>query len=242
LNLVRANAELQERNDRLDDFCSTLAHDIRVPLSALSLKLEHLDESQGEALDSKGRVSLKSAVESTRHVLRVVEATYDMSRLRTTRVSMSPLNLRELIERVASEIELAAHRRLEVSCEDMPIIRGNSALLERVFLNVIGNSVKYSDQETVQVRFRVVSREGEDESRYVWIECLDNGPGIRGEDQDGVFLMFRRGSHPRDKDGLGVGLSVVKSVVELHGGEARLGEVMTGERGCRLLISLPQMA
>lgn len=241
-NLVRANAELQERNDRLDEFCTMLAHDIRVPLSALSLKIEHLQEQQGDSLDSRGRVALASSVESARHVLRLVEATYDMSRLRVAKVSMSPLNLKELVERVAVEVKLTAHRPLEVSCESMPLIYGNSALLERVFLNVIGNSVKYSDQDTVRVQFRVLSREGEYDSRYSWIECRDNGPGIRREDQESVFLMFRRGSDQRDKEGLGVGLSVVKSVVELHGGEARLGDVMEGDRGCRLLISLPHVA
>lgn len=241
-NLVRTNAELQERNDRLDDFCTTLAHDIRVPLSALSLKIEHLLERQGTALDPKGRASLVSSVVSARHVLSVVEATYDMSRLRVARVSMSPLNLKGLIERVAREVEITSRRRLEVICGDLPSIQGNGALLERVFLNLIGNSVKYSDQETVRVEFRVVSRDCEDDSPCVWIECMDNGPGIPDEDKEAVFLMFRRGSEQRDTDGLGVGLSVVKSVIELHGGEARLGEVVEGGRGCRLLISLPQTA
>lgn len=239
-NLVRANEQLQERNDRLDDFCTTLAHDIRVPLSALSLKIEHLLERQVGTLDSKSRALLTSSIESTRQVLRVVEATYDMSRLRAGAVSMSPLNLKELIEGVASEIQVTANRRLEVACGDIPLLRGNRALLERVVLNLIGNSVKYSDQEIVRVVFRTVSHEHENDSKLIRIECLDNGPGISSEDQEEMFSMFSRGSNQRDRDGLGVGLSIVESIVELHGGTVRLLEAEGANQGCRLLISLPQ--
>lgn len=240
LNLVRANAELQERNDRLDDFCTTLAHDIRVPLSALSLKIEHLLERQSGTLDSKSQALLQSSVESTRQVLRVVEATYDMSRSRAGTVLMAPLNLKELIEGVAREIQLTVDRGLEVACEDLPLVRGNRALLERVLLNLIGNSVKYSDQEIVRVVFRALPAEHEDVEALVRIECLDNGPGIHGEDQADIFSMFSRGSKQRDKDGLGVGLSIVESIVELHGGTVQLLGAQEADQGCRFLISLPQ--
>lgn len=239
-NLVRANAQLQERNDRLDDFCATLAHDIRVPLSALSLKIEHLLERQSGTLDSKSRALLEGSLESTRQVLRVVEATYDMSRSRAGTVSMSPLDLKQVIEGVTREIQLTVNRGLQVACEDLPLIRGNRALLERVVLNLIGNSVKYSDQEIVRVVFRAIPAEHPKDESLVQIECLDNGPGIHSQDRAEIFSMFSRGNNQRDKDGLGVGLSIVERIVELHGGTVRLLETEEANQGCRFLISLPQ--
>jgi len=237
-NLVRANARLQEQNDRLDDFCVTLAHDIRVPLSALSLKMEYLLDGPARSLDERGRGTLARSVDAVHHLLRVVEATYDLSRLGRREISMCRVDIKSLVLRVSGEIRATTSGGLEVECDDIPAVQGNEALLERVFLNLMSNSVKYSNQQTTRVTFRAINSPHSDDSELVCIECGDNGPGIAKIDQGQVFAMFRRGCNKADKEGLGVGLAIVQRIVELHSGSVSCEEQGKGG-GCRLVLRLP---
>ncbi len=238
-NLVQANVKLQEQNDRLDDFCVTLAHDIRVPLSALALKIEHLSETQLHALNDKGRKILTSSVSAVHQLMGVVEATYDLSGLGERRVTMTNIDIKDVVERVAREVVATNNRRVEVMCDDIPAVIGNDSLLQRVFLNLIGNSVKYSYREVTTVSIRYVTSPSHQESDFIQVDCIDNGPGIPLEDYGQVFSMFKRGSNRGEKDGLGVGLAVVQRIVELHQGSVQL-LAPSDECGCRVRISLPR--
>lgn len=238
-NLVRANAMLEEQNDRLDDFCVTLAHDIRVPLSALSLKIEYLLDGQAKALNKKGQEMLASSADTVHRLMRVVESTYDLSRLGQSEVSMSPVDVKDLVLRVSNEMPKEANHVLELECDDFPPVLGNEDLLQRVFLNLMHNSVKYSGQQTTKLSFKYIRPERADEVSQVQIECGDNGPGIPSVDQERVFAMFQRGSNRGDKDGLGIGLAIVRRIVELHRGTVTC--IDHGNQGNgRLVLCLPR--
>lgn len=239
-NLVRANARLQEQNDRLDDFCVTLAHDIRVPLSALSLKMEYLLDGPARSLDERGRGTLARSVDAVHHLLRVVEATYDLSRLGRDEISMSRVDIKKLVLRVSGEIRATTTGVLEVECGDIPPVQGNEALLERVFLNLMSNSIKYSNQQTTRVTFQSGAEGHTDDPKFVWLVCGDNGPGIPKVDQGQVFGMFKRGGNKDAKEGLGVGLAVVQRIVELHGGSVHC-EDNSVEGKCQIVLRLPRV-
>jgi len=238
-NLVRANARLQEQNDRLDDFCVTLAHDIRVPLSALSLKMEYLLDGPARSLDERGRGMLASSVDAAHHLLRVVEATYDLSRLGRSEISRARVDVKELVRRVSDEMRATMTSCLEVECDDIPAVLGNEALLERVFLNLMSNSVKYSNQQTTRVTFQCGEEGHTDDPKFVSLVCGDNGPGIPKVDQGQVFGMFKRGGNKDAKEGLGVGLAVVQRIVELHGGSVHCQDNSV-EGKCQIVLRLPR--
>jgi signal transduction histidine kinase len=237
--LIEANIFLEAKNIRLDEFSATVAHDIRGPLGGICMKLDYLIDTYGEKLEPRAREIMRRALESSNRLTEIVQAMYDFAKIGSRVTNMMELDLSKLIREVLMDMNLDENKDIEIGLVEFPPIWGSADLLRRVFINLFGNAIKYSDKETTIINVGILQYTDRALGKFIDFYIEDNGSGIAADDLRDIFTMFRRGSSEktREHDGLGVGLSVVQRIVELHYGSISV-ESEKG-KGTRFVISLP---
>src|SRR5262245_3404346 len=234
----RAEAALRQADRRKNEFLATLGHELRNPLAALSMGLElarrkdDLEPSLKRTLDMMDR--------QLTHFVRLVDDLLDIGRISAGKIELriQPLTLSEILansmEAVRSVIE---SRRHEVTVQIQPgrhRVRGDSARLTQVIANLIENAAKYTEPGG---RIRVGLSQ-EDGNEVVRVE--DTGIGIPPEELPRVFDLFSqvRVHQGKNAEGLGIGLAIVRTLVELHGGTVDAASYGLGH-GSTFTIRLP---
>jgi signal transduction histidine kinase len=236
--LTEANQRLEDRNRRLDDFCATIAHDIRGPLAGLVLKVEYILETQAEKFDDRTVNLLNRSVESTRRLVGVVQAMYEFAKIGFSGAKFSSTPLTPLVQEVMADINIDHSNDVDVKMQDLPVVWGSADLLRRVFQNLFVNAIKYCHQDKVEIQIRYKGLVQRGVGEFAHLEVSDNGPGIAAADAGSVFNMFSRGAGAdRGSDGLGIGLAIVQRIVELHQGSIEL--VSEPGESARFIIYLP---
>ena len=233
---------LQELDRAKDAFVSTVSHELRTPLTSIVGYLELLNEgglgpvpddvSQGLSIIGRNVGRLRELVEDL-----LTLSTYDAEQVR---LELEPLDLAEVLsDSVADLKEAAADRGLELVVtteDDLPPVLADPTHLERVLQNLISNAVKFS-HEGGQVTVLL----GREDSQVV-LRISDTGIGIPDDEQDQVFSRFYRSSRAVEEEiqGTGLGLALVRTVVEWHGGSVDVDSV-EGE-GTTVTVRLPSAA
>ncbi len=236
--LTEANVQLCDKNKRLDEFSGTVAHDIRGPLGGINMKLEYMCDMYAEEVDPRLKKLLSSTLDSSRRLLGVVQAMYEFAKIGARAESLEEVRLPQLIEEVVQDLHFDESLDIQIGIGDLPAVWGNPHLLRKVFINLINNAVKYSDKQQIVINITPTRTFEKSIGRFCEFAVEDNGPGIPEEDLGEIFTMFRRGKDAGKKcDGVGIGLSVVKQIVEVHYGQIRAFSEPGG--GARFVISLP---
>jgi signal transduction histidine kinase len=146
--------------------------------------------------------------------------------------------LGRLVDEVIADLTFDPNLDIRMGVGDLPEIEANPELLRRVFLNLITNAVKYSDKKTIIINVGTERVYENALGKFCELYVEDNGPGIPAEEHTEIFSMFRRGaSSEHEAEGLGIGLSVVQKIVELHFGSISIQSDPSW--GTKFLISLP---
>lgn len=236
--LTEANALLNEKNRRLDEFSATLAHDIRGPLGGICMKLEYVLDIYGAQFDDRLKGLLDRARQASDRLTHIVQAMYDFAKLGNKAARMESVDLSAVVKGVISDLSFEDSLNVTIGLGDLPSVWGNRELLSRVFLNLISNAVKYNDKDEIILNIGLRRVDHRTLGRFCEIFVEDNGPGIDETDQREIFHIFNRGAaKDSGKEGLGLGLSVVQRIVELHFGKVWV-ESKQGE-GTTFLLSLP---
>ncbi|RIL06334.1 MAG: hypothetical protein DCC75_10930 [Proteobacteria bacterium] len=235
--LTEANLLLEEKNRRLDDFSMTIAHDLRGPLGGITMKLDYILESLEGDLPERAKQLLIRALDSSKRITEVIQAMYEFAKLGAKAAKMGAVNLEQLLREVISDLNFDESLDIKIGIGDLPQVWGNAQLLRRVFLNLISNAVKYNDKEEILVNIGMQASVDRGLAKYAEIFIADNGAGIAREDQRGIFDMFTRGISTGRGEGLGLGLSVVQRIVDLHYGQVRV-ESEPG-KGSKFILWLP---
>ena len=237
-SLRKMAADLSEADHRKDEFLATLAHELRNPLAPIRNGIELLKRADGDATQSMGVLGVMER--QMKHMVRLVDDLIDVSRITRNKLELrkQPVDLAQVV-RTAIEASqpLIAEKghHLEVSLPTTPItLDADATRLVQVFTNLINNSVKYTDpggRITVQAE-----RHGAE----VRVRVSDNGSGIPVSMLSKVFDMFTQldGTLERTQGGLGIGLSMVKRLVELHGGSISVTSAGVGT-GTQAEVRLP---
>lgn len=221
-----------------DEFVATLSHELRTPLNSIVGWAQFLlrDRSDPEKL----RKGLEVIDRNARLQAQMVDDLLDMSRIMSgkLRLDVRSIDLAGVIDDVVASAQPASDAkeiRLSVSLDpSIGMVQGDPARLQQVIWNLLSNAIKFTQK---QGRVEVVLRRIDSE---VDIAISDNGPGIKSEFIPHVFDRFRQqdGSSSRKFNGLGLGLSIAKQIVELHGG--RIQAASEGEgRGATFSVQLP---
>jgi len=235
----RAEESLRRADRAKDEFLAMLGHELRNPLGAISGAVTVLnvigtvDETADRARAVIGR--------QVQHLSRLVDDLLDVSRVTTGKVELSrqPLDLAQLVATVLSSWSAAGRLdRHEVSVVASPVwIEGDETRVEQVFSNLLGNALKYTPAGG-RVAVRV-----EPEGERAILEVADTGVGIPPGLIDTVFELFVQGDRSLDRaqGGLGLGLTLVKVLVELHGGTVQ-GQSLGSGKGAVFTVRLPRIA
>ncbi len=232
LDALRAHVEgeldvtiqrLREATEQREDLLRAVSHDLRNPLQVVLLQGERLQRAL--QADPARRTAAAILVASKR-MERMLRDLADSARAESGALELAarPVGLRGFVGELLQETEgvLDAGRVVNAVPEDVPAVLADPDRLERILVNLIGNALKYSRDE-VSVR---ASQEG----ATVRISVADRGPGISSGDLQRVFERYYRGQR-HEGEGLGLGLYIVRKLVEAHGGliwvESRLGEGST---------------
>lgn len=233
---VRAREELQETARGKDEFLAMLAHELRGPLAPIRAGLEILKASPD---DSAKTASVREILErQTKQLVTLVDDLLDVSRishatleLRRQRITLAQV-VRSGVEAARPLVEEAAHD-LSVTIPQEPVtLEADPHRLAQVLTNLLSNATRYTP-EGGRI-WLTAAREGQE----IVFAIRDTGVGIPAEMQDRVFDMFAHMPRDRSVAGLGVGLTLVKSLVELHGGSVSL-ESPGPDEGTTVTVRLP---
>ena len=234
----RLVCQLREQDVRKDEFLATLAHELRNPLAPIrnGLQLMKLARNDGEAVE-RARAMMERQVG---HMVRLIDDLLDLSRisqgkleLRKERVELSAV-VRNAVETSQPLIEQMGHD-LSLALPPVPIyVDGDMVRLAQVVSNLLNNAAKYTERGG---RIRLCAERQGNEA-VVTVE--DNGVGIPAHMLSKVFEIFAQVDHSmeRSKGGLGIGLSLVQRLVELHGGSVQARSGGDG-RGSAFVVRLP---
>jgi signal transduction histidine kinase len=233
-------AELQEAARRKDEFLAMLAHELRNPLAAIRLasQLVGLPELPAESMRSSVAV-IQRQVE---HLVRLIDDLVDVSRITRGLISLrrEPTDIAgvvaQAIESVRPLIDSRNHTLVVDAASDGLMIDGDAARLSQVVANILSNAAKFTDPGG-----RIELRVGR-ESQQAVIHVLDNGRGIAAEMLPRIFDLFTHCDQPLDRavGGLGIGLAIVRQLVEMHGGSVRAASEGPGT-GTEIVVRLPLM-
>lgn len=236
---ARLYQEAQRANRTKEEFLATLSHELRTPLTPI---IGWVHMIRGRMLkDEDFDRGLAVIEKSSQSLTRLINDLLDMSAILSGKIRLEkiPVALGAIVKEAVETIRPTAESRqikLEVSIwEDEVMVNGDRTRLIQVFWNILANAVKFSgDKSTI----RVVSEANEREAR-VLIE--DEGHGITSEFLPFVFERFRQADSSKTRlyGGLGIGLALVKSFIETHGGRVRAESAGT-ERGAAFTVSLPR--
>jgi signal transduction histidine kinase len=231
----RAEDDLAARNRELESFVSMASHDLRTPLTSIEGFTRLLAESYADRLDADGQEFLHRVQENAAHMTALVEDLLELSRVTSNREPKGTVPVAEVIAQVREELRQAiAGSGAEITVpDDLPVVRASPTRLRQVFTNLISNAIKFS-RDGVPPRVAIGWERTPEAYRF---SVQDNGIGIAQEQRSQVFEIFSR---LKDKDvaGTGIGLAIVKRIVESHGGE--VGVESTPGEGSTFWFSVPE--
>jgi signal transduction histidine kinase len=240
-SLLRLKHSISER-DRIDrqrqDFVSRLTHDLRTPLVAADRMLGLLQDGVLGEISPEICEALTIMGRSNHNLLEMVNKLLDVYRYESgsKTINLQPLNLRELLDQVVQELKpIAISKNLELSAElndeGVNRVKGDRLELLRVFNNLIGNALKFTESGSVHVSLKL------HESEAV-IAIADTGAGIPLEEQPFLFQRFSQGNH--QKQGSGLGLYLSHYIINAHNGKIFVKSPnLDSQKGSTFSVHLP---
>ncbi len=242
-DIARAKEQAEAANAAKSEFLSHMSHELRTPLNVILGFSQLLTLNEEEPLTARQTRQIGQIERSGKQLLALIEDVLDLSKIESGNIRLSPerVHLPPLIEQVRAGLQLLADEakiKLNVICpEDLPAVRADRVRLTQVLMNLGNNAVKYNKAGGAVTVTTAADRSG---SGRVRILITDTGPGIAPERQVELFQPFNRlGAEAGPIQGSGIGLSIVKKLVDLMGGT--VGVESTIGQGSTFVVELPAM-
>ena len=238
--IARAEEKLRAEARQKDEFLAMLAHELRNPLAPITNASELLLHTVKD--DGRDRVAIEMIHRQALHLTRMVDDLLDISRITQGRIELrrAPLNIAHVIAQAIETVESLLHeKRLRLTSATSSYdlyVEGDLPRLVQCVVNVLGNAIKYTDTGG-EIRLQTRA-----EGELAIIEVVDNGFGIAPELLPRIFDLFVQGDRTLDRSqgGLGIGLSVVRRLIEMHRGEIIATSAGIG-RGATFQMRLPRI-
>lgn len=227
-------AELEAANRELDSFSHSVSHDLRAPLFQIGGFANLLRKDRDSALSADARRFLERIEHGADQMGQLLERLLEFSSAGRGALRRVPVDMQALVGEVLLMLRGPESARAEIRVADVPPVRGDAMLLRQVWQNLLGNALKFSRYaDAPQIEVGAERRDGAVE----YFVC-DNGAGFDMRKADKLFGVFERLDTAQQFEGTGAGLSIVKRIVERHGGRI----TASGEpgRGACLRFTLPE--
>ena len=239
VQILRDETDLEAARRARDSVLGNISHEFRTPLAALLASIELLRDGLNGMPPEAQRELLANVERGVLRLMRLIDNLLESVRIEAGQYSIrqQPVDLPDVIADARDLIEpLLRQRHMTLELDDSGLsgsVRGDAQRLGQVFVNLIANAAKFAPEgSTIRVGGR-----GDGAQIEVWVE--DEGPGVHEGSSALFFERFQRGAETEpDAPGLGLGLWIVKSIIERHGGGVRMER--TAERRTRFILRLPR--
>ncbi|TAH42322.1 MAG: PAS domain-containing sensor histidine kinase [Bacteroidetes bacterium] len=234
---LRLKFELEERvkqrTEELEAFSYSISHDLRAPLRAINGYAKMLEEDYNDLFDIEGKRLLNVVQENAKRMGVLIDDLLAFARLGRKKLAKSNIKMTELTEAAWIEVTKSTTTKYTIKIDQLHSIVADRSLINQVMINLISNAVKYSSK-TKGPKIEIKS---EKESGSIVYSVSDNGAGFENEYGNKLFGVFQRLHSPDEFEGTGVGLALVKRIIDKHGGKVwAKGEL---NKGAKFYFSLP---
>jgi PAS domain S-box-containing protein len=229
-------AQLEAANKELESFSYSVSHDLRAPLRAIDGFSHILLDDYSAKLDEEGRRLLNVVSDNTNRMGQLIDDILKFSRTGRLELNFSEIDMEGMARSVVEELQTGAvaGRKLQVEIDHLPSAMGDQSMMHQVFVNLLSNAIKFTgSKETAMIKVGG-SIEGNEAVYYV----KDNGAGFDMQYADKLFGVFQRLHGMNEFEGTGIGLAIVKRIINRHGGrvwaEGKVNE------GATIYFALPK--
>ena len=214
--LAQAATLLEARNQELDRFVHIVAHDLKAPLRAVANLSEWIEEDLEGSLTADTQQHMQRLRGRVRLMESTISGLLDYARAGRTDTTIETVCIAQLLAETIETLAPPPTFKIDIAPE-MPTLETKRLLLSQVFANLIGNAVKHHDRGDGSIQ--ISSRSLGD---FYEFAISDDGPGIAPENRDKIFIIFQSANPQKNPESSGIGLSIVKKIVETEGGAIRL--------------------
>jgi signal transduction histidine kinase len=238
VKLARAQKELKTTQKEMDEYTHVISHDLKEPLRGIEAFSKFLVDDYRDKLDEEGRHRVDVIRNSALRMQRLINDLLRFSRLGQQRSPFAPVGLNAMLMHVRLNLQYAIDaKKVDLRVDKLPTVMCDATAMTEVFHNLISNAIKYNENPHPVVEIGCEEKPDPVTGlvEYV-VHIRDNGIGIKPEYFEKIFQIFQR--LQRDEEGTGIGLTIVKRVIEWHGGrvwvESEFG------RGTTFYFTLPK--
>jgi len=236
-SLIDLNERLIQSNQQLQEFTHVASHDLKEPTRKVYSFGRLLFDSLADKLNDDDLENLNFMIEGAGRMQQMVDAILTYSRITTKGIEFVPLDLNKIIEHVkALELSISIEETNAVISVPEPLlpVKGDPNQIRQLLQNLISNAIKYHKPDSLP---EVTIRARKEDKGMVRIEVQDNGIGVKKEQCEKIFVMFRRMHSRSEYEGTGIGLAICKRIIERHGGD--IGVESTYGEGSTIWFTLP---
>ncbi len=212
--VLQRTAQLKAANEELESFSYSISHDLRSPLLSIDGFSKILEKRYSDQLDSEGKRILSVIRNSISRMGQLIDDLLAFSRWGRQEMKMSEINMSHLAREVFAQLS-SSDRKVSFRVDSLPPIRADRPMIRQVLFNLLSNALKFSSSQEEPI-IQVGGQEGPYENTYY---VKDNGVGFDPSYAEKLFLVFSRLHRPEEFSGTGVGLAIVKRIIQGHGGK-----------------------
>jgi len=237
--LIEKTEELSRATQAKSEFLAHMSHELRTPLNIIIGFSELMIDKVAGKINDKEKQCLSDILDSGHHLLNLINGALDLSKIESGKMELNLENIAldkviEPLTRTMTPILTPRQQNLDVEIEDgLPPVYADKAKIKQVLLNLLSNAAWFTpDGGKLKIE---ASRKGD----WCQVSVIDSGTGIKKEDQERIFEPFYQLDNPptREKGGTGLGLTLVKQIIERHGG--RIWVESEYGKGSRFIFTLP---
>jgi two-component system, sensor histidine kinase and response regulator len=233
--LARRTRDLQNATRELEAFSYSISHDLRAPLRHINAFISLLEQSLKGSLTEESRGRLQIVAQAAEHLGKLVDALLHLSRVGRQELSRLPVSLTSLVTEARDHLrDETVNRDVEWVLGDLPVVHGDPVALRQVYVNLLSNALKYSAPRA-RARVEIACQENGD---HTVCYVRDNGVGFDNQYATKLFGVFQRLHSDKEFEGTGIGLAIVRRIIQRHGG--RVWAHGTAGRGATFYFSLPK--
>jgi PAS domain S-box-containing protein len=208
----RDQAALEERNEELDAFVFVVSHDLKAPLRAVANLSQWIEEDLEGQLTEDTQMQMNLLRSRVNRMSATIDGLLEYARIGRSESEIESVALGCLLADVVDEVSPPPTFTIDLP-DDLPTLLTKRLLLFQIFVNLVGNGIKHHHSETGSIKISM-------EDRGDWCEfaIADDGPGIAPEDQERMFKIFQAVNPQNRSDSTGIGLAIVKKIIEAEGG------------------------
>jgi hypothetical protein len=246
VQLLQNVSRLEAANKELDLFAFMASHDLQAPLRKILVFSDRIKDEYAEKLGADGNMYLSRIQKVCNQMKQLINNILEFSKISVKKELFTEVDLNNLIPDILQELnDTIQEKNIHVILERLPVYCVNAVLMHQLFLNLIGNAVKYTSKTQPSV-IRIYSEEfcvnkviGDSmrEVRYGRVFIEDNGIGFDQKYADEIFDMFRRLHPVAEYEGTGIGLALCKKIIEKHNGFISVKSEV--DKGSTFIISIP---